>query len=82
MNVIVTWLEIPEEADFVIFRNISEEAFKTLLSYHNKFINNEAAPDDMNDFFFTEDGKFRFEKHPGPIRNWSFDANLIMGIAL
>jgi hypothetical protein len=82
MNVIVTWIEVPEEADFVIFRNISEPDFRRLLSYHGKFINSEDCPEDMNDFFFKADGKFRFEKHAGPVRNWSFDANLIMGFVL
>jgi hypothetical protein len=82
MNVLVVWSEVPDSVDFVLFRNISTELCRKLSSFHGKYIDqdDESETADLNEIFYDEAGKFRFEKHPGPIRGYQWDAVIHTGI--
>lgn len=81
MRILIVWSDVPDATCFLIFQNISVELYNKLVSFHGKYINADQDTEDLNDFFYTEDGKFRFEKEKltEPIFGQGFDAVIHTG---
>lgn len=72
-NVLVAWLEIPEDQFFIVFKGLNEQEYNEILRYHGSFIN-QSCPEfweeqvhekhiaSMTKFFYDDKFAFKFEK--------------------
>ncbi len=84
-KVLIVWEEVPEEISFVRLEVSVEEAEK-LKRFHMQFVNNCETPEglatEINDYFYDNNGPFRFEKVKTILANEYFDLIIITGFIL
>lgn len=82
-RVLIIWNEIPDDCSFIEL-NVNDEIAELLKTFHNFVIN--AVVDyhlerQMIQFFYTDDGKLKFEKQSQVIIDKHFDMIIITGFA-
>lgn len=85
VKTLVVWWDIPETIKFISL-NITPEQAKMLNRFNNNFINLVNTPEniakEINDFFYDEEGCFKFDEIPTPIENEKFDQIILTGFAM
>lgn len=83
MKVLVIWAEIPER-ERLLQLFVDARIADKLKSYHGHYINSTNAADDMNDFFYTDEGNFKFAESEvqGPLVNATYDLIVQCGFLL
>ncbi len=84
-RVLIVWCELGGESTFILRENVDEEEHMFLLGCHNRYINSvdvdEKEQEELNDHFFTADGKEKFQAYK-EIPSGHFDAVVLTGIVL
>lgn len=84
-RILVAWVEFPEDACFVRLDVDGETAAK-VLSWNNRYVglmsDDEFDDRDLNAFFFTNTGDFKYPREVGPFPGEEFDAIVMMGCVL
>lgn len=79
--ILVVFQEIPDNTFFSIFKDTPENN-KRLRSYHGQYINAEGILKGMTDFFYDNNGVYKYKKHTDPIEWATFNLIICCGIIL
>lgn len=86
MKALIVFCELPEEVKLYVVNDVDDQLRNTLLSFHGVYVNSCDSDDDLqqqvNNFFFTDDGKYKFQPVERPIVDEKFDIVIQCGFYL